>query len=538
MSNVTKTARMGQKLTAILVVSVCAAVFADVQTNTYYTVTVDGGTYSSPVSIETLDVTVEKEGEATATKSFAEVWGDFADGPAIFRKRGTGWMMSSTKMAAFTGEIRIEEGAFMVNTNLMTGPLNLTTAPTVVVSNGATFALAATSATCPAPNKNVNDDGLHLCNRFHIQGTGVGEHGAIANLLGASQQYLFRGDWTLDGDTLLCGRSMARYDLSGGPYVYMNGHTLTVRKGIGQSSNWTFCPGSAKFTEGQIIVDRAIIKPQGGSATAEWLGTADNVVTVGSWAYISFYNTKINIPWTLKMEDNSGFDTGGSTANRCDAGYTNGWNFWNGPMVIGSNVRIYGSADQKGLTPRGGISGTGPLKVITSWLNLVTPNPDYLGSIHVTDFDASISTTRKFRSGLALYTPGAYDPAAAGVTLTNAELRLMSDDVYVLPPVESYVREGTNYVFTGGGASRCASLLKTGPGTLDLISPVSVTGKLELAGGTLRFPAAKQYSTAPGLWQGTLSTNGIVNASTVSEANTAMNAYMNRPYPTYTKLGG
>ena len=69
MSNVTKTARTGRKLAAILVVSVCAAVFADVQTNTYYTVTVDSGTYSSPVSLEDLTVTVEKEGEATATKS-------------------------------------------------------------------------------------------------------------------------------------------------------------------------------------------------------------------------------------------------------------------------------------------------------------------------------------------------------------------------------------------------------------------------------------------------------------------------------------
>ena len=119
------------KLSALIATfAACALSGASaVETDTYYTVTVDSGTYSAPVSLETLDVTVEKEGEATETKSFAEVWSDFASGPAIFRKRGTGWMMSSTKMATFTGEIRIEEGAFMVNTNLMTGPLNPTTAP-------------------------------------------------------------------------------------------------------------------------------------------------------------------------------------------------------------------------------------------------------------------------------------------------------------------------------------------------------------------------------------------------------------------------
>ena len=446
--------------------------------------------------------------------------------------------MSSTKMAAFTGEIRIEAGAFMVNTNLMTGPLNLSTAPTVVVSNGASFALATTDATCPAPNKNATDEGLHLCNHFHIQGTGVDNHGAIANLLGNNQMYLFRGDWTLDGDTLLCGRSVSRYDLTGGPTVYMNGHTITIRKGISQSNRWTFCPGSARFIDGQIIVDNSYIKPQGGNASStkldSWIGDENNVLTVTNWGHLSFYNTDLKIPWKLDLKDNTGFDTGGSAGNRCDVGYTNRWNHWYGPIMVGNNVRIYGSADQKGLVPWGGIYGTGPLKVITCWLNLVTPNPDYLGSIHVTDFDSSISATKTFRSGLALYTPGAYDPAAAGVTLTNAELRLMSDDAYTLPPVEAYVREGTNYAFSGGGNVRCASLKKTGPGTFDLVSPVSVTGKLELAGGTLRFPPAIQCSTAPGLWQGTLATNGIVNATTTSQANSAMAAYMNRPTPTYT----
>ena len=118
------------------------------ETNTYYTVTVDSGTRTAPVSLETLNVTVERPGEELMVVPFAEVWEDFAGGPAIFRKRGSGWMMSSTKMAAFTGEIRIEAGAFMVNTNLMTGPQAVATAPTVVVSNGASFALAATSSTC------------------------------------------------------------------------------------------------------------------------------------------------------------------------------------------------------------------------------------------------------------------------------------------------------------------------------------------------------------------------------------------------------
>ena len=34
---------------------------------------------------------------------------------SIFRKRGTGYMLSSLGMKPFTGEIRIEEGAFVIN---------------------------------------------------------------------------------------------------------------------------------------------------------------------------------------------------------------------------------------------------------------------------------------------------------------------------------------------------------------------------------------------------------------------------------------
>ena len=110
----------------------CCAAAACAGAETVYTVTTDAGTYAAPVELDALDVTVD-DGTAVETKTFSEVYGDFAAGTAVFRKRGGGWMMSSVKMASFTGEIRVEEGAFMVNTNLMTGPLDNSTAPTVVV---------------------------------------------------------------------------------------------------------------------------------------------------------------------------------------------------------------------------------------------------------------------------------------------------------------------------------------------------------------------------------------------------------------------
>ena len=59
-----------------------------VETNTHYTVTVDDGTYDSPVSLDTVNVTVETVGAPALERPFSEVCADFGAGPAIFRKRG------------------------------------------------------------------------------------------------------------------------------------------------------------------------------------------------------------------------------------------------------------------------------------------------------------------------------------------------------------------------------------------------------------------------------------------------------------------
>ena len=468
------------------------------ETNTYYTVTVDSGTRTAPVLLETLDVVVEKDGEATVTRPFADVWEDFSGGPAIFRKRGTGWMMSSTNMAAFTGEIRIEEGAFMVNTNLMTGPQAVATAPTVVVSNGASFALAATSSTC-AQNT------LRLYNHFHFQGTGVDGLGAIANLLsGVNQCYCFNSDWTLEGDALISGDSTARFDIVDKRTVYMNGHTLTARHGLGNKW-WNFCPGSSRFINGHIIVDGMTINPQS-SWSSGWQTGAENTLTLTNSAQVIYYNTYLTIPWTLIMEGGTLFSIGGGENAKSDYGHTdNGAGRWDGPLRANGSVRIVGNSAYKGLVLSGPLQGTGPVNVGSGWLQLLADSPDYLGELNILQKTGSY-TARD--SGLGLYRPNALNPNGAGVMLSNAVLRLATDEAYKLPPVTAYVSAGTNYTFDGGtDATMYSSLVKTGEGLLDVETPMSVTGKIELAGGTLRLAPMTQstfYSLEGGLWKGAL----------------------------------
>lgn len=468
------------------------------ETNVFYTVTVGNGTHTEPVSLDTLSVTVERPDAEPQTKTFGEACADFANGPAVFRKRGTGWMMSSVKMAEFTGEIRVEEGGFMVNTNLMTGPQSVDTAPNVVVSNGATFALASTAESCPRTSAS---NGLRLYNRFILAGSGVDNLGAIANMLvDVSEQYCFNNDWTLTGDTLLSGTSRNRVDMTDKNTVYMNGHTLTIKKGT--NGQWSFYPGSSRFIDGNITVDETSFNPQSSwSNDYGWMSGPENTLTLTNNAILSYYNTSLHIPWTLVLNEGSAFCIGGIASSRCDLGYTNTFGRWNGPLIANGPVRIYGKVINKGLVLGGPMSGPGPIKAGSGWLQLLAKSPDYKGAIHIRDNEYANTS---FRSGLALYTPGAYDPGAVGVTLTNAELHLMTDEIYDLPPVSAHVAAGTNYTFSGGhSGSRYASFLKTGPGILDLESPVSVTGRLEVAGGTLRLPPLpKAYSSlAGGLWK-------------------------------------
>lgn len=480
------------------------------ETNTYYTVTVDSGTRTAPVLLETLDVTVERPGEELMVVPFADVWEDFSGGPAIFRKRGAGWMMSSTNMAAFTGEIRIEEGAFMVNTNLMTGPQAVATAPTVVVSNGASFALAATSSTCAG-------NALRLYNHFHFQGTGVDSLGAIANLLsGVNQCYCFNGDWTLEGDALISGDSTARFDIVDKRTVYMNGHTLTARHGLGNKW-WNFCPGSSRFINGHIIVDGMTINPQSSWASG-WQTGAENTLTLTNGSQITYYNTYLTIPWTLIMEGGTLFSIGGGENAKSDYGHTdNGAGQWSGPLRANGSVRIVGNSAYKGLVLSGPLQGTGPVNVGSGWLQLLADSPDYLGEINILQ---KIGSYAARDAGLGLYKPKALNAAGAGVMLSNAVLRLASAEAYKLPPITAYVSAGTNYTFDGGSdASMYSSLLKTGSGRLDIDTPVSVTGKLELAGGTLRLAPLKSqtfHSLEGGLWK-----------AVVSQEDTAASDYMN-----------
>ncbi len=247
--------------------AVCA--FAGVASNVY-TVVELGGSLAAPVSIEDLSVEVyDASTGLTTSENFSDV--SFAS-DSIFRKRGRGFVLSSLRMQSFTGEIRIEEGALVINTNNQIGvTTSAAQAPLVVVSNGASFVMSARSDTCAAKK-------LKLHNRFVIAGDGIGGIGAICNDLETDQtDYLFYGPWTLSGDASIgCTRS-SRFDF-GGTTLDLAGHQLALR-GRGGWGNMCFV-ASSRFlnsagTPVSVLVDGHSLQLQGSQGNS------------GHWDYVA-----------------------------------------------------------------------------------------------------------------------------------------------------------------------------------------------------------------------------------------------------------
>ena len=123
----------------IMTALVVSTVLLSVSAATYTVETTGSDTYAEPLAIDAASVSVD-DGSGVVVKPFSEVKDSFVAG-SVFRKRGEGYLKSSPSMFGFVGEIRIEEGGFMVITNRCLGPTASTSVKSVVVSNGASLVI-------------------------------------------------------------------------------------------------------------------------------------------------------------------------------------------------------------------------------------------------------------------------------------------------------------------------------------------------------------------------------------------------------------
>ena len=451
---------------------------ADVASNVY-TVVVNGGTRAAPVSIEGQQIEIyDAEADTTTTAEF----GSFSFKPnSIFRKRGTGYMLSSLGMSSFTGEIRIEEGAFVINTNNQMGVTTAAAnAPLIVVSNGASFVMSTRADTCAAK-------ALKIYNKFLIAGDGVDGIGAICCDNTTSQMdALFHSNWTLTDDASFGTTTTARSDYGYGD-IDLAGHVLTARR---VTETGTFCMEfGARFvnsagTPSRVVFNHQRLQFQLTSSSDTWPGDERSEIVFTNSGSFSTYANYARIPWTMRICGSVSAVPGGAASTAKTPGVLSG-NRWCGPVVLDGtgtemNISISSNYDGDGIIFTNLISGAGGITAANAALQLGCATNTFAGPL-------SVRTDTARRGFLALWHGQSLPAASAGLTVTNAMVALTAiGERYDLPPTEVYVRAGTNISFYGGSGGFVPSFRKTGPGQLDLTAPLTVTGRAEVAEGVLK----------------------------------------------------
>ena len=461
-----------------LAAAVAAAVVAQADTvSNIYTVVVSGGTLSSPVSIEDQQVEIyDAEAGTTTTASFPDVT---FKANSIFRKRGSGYMLSSLKMKDFTGEIRIEEGAFVINTNNQMGVTTAeANAPYIVVSNGASFVSATRSNTCAAK-------ALKIYNSFQIAGSGCDGYGAIC-IDNATEQidYLFYRRFTLVEDATIGSTRAGRFDFGGNKCVIdLAGHQLTICK-TGSSSG-TFCMNGCSITNSAsalscILVDNHRLQLQGAT---KFCGDSRNEVVFANSASLYIYGGGADgiTQWTMRFTGNQGatVQSSTSTPGTMSSGFK-----WQGPVVLdgaGTAPTFRGWNNLDGMIFSNYVSGAGGILARNATIQLANPTNSFAGSVGIYTDDPALT------GNLVLWHPWSLPTTCAGLFVTNAALTLVSHERYDLPQATVHVKGGTNMVFSGGSGGFAPSFRKSGPGRLDMDNPLTVTGRAEVVEGTLKF---------------------------------------------------
>lgn len=474
-----------------LVLVVCAGSigvsFADVVSNIYTVTSSSAASYTSPELLDELEVSCsDTTGKAPTTKTFAALAAEGFGGPSIFCKKGAGWLQSSVKMSSFLGEIRIEEGGFIVTTNLMTGADSYDSAPIVRVSSGATFMLRATAATCAA-NK------LKLYNEFYLVGDGFQGMGAMCSANGNSQYGpACNGPWHLESDVTIYRATSQRWDVGDTTgnkrfFIDMQGHDLRYVKANGASSSadWVFSVGTQVKNPGSILVDGQSVMFQ---ASGDFEGDASNELTFTNGCSIHMLNVNTTskpgrIPWQVRIHSGASLLCDGT---QCGYYATNA-NSFVGPIEIGSGtLKVSGEKLDaiRGTTFHQSLTGAGGLFANNCWLQFVNGGKDLTGPIVV---DGTLSTN-ELGCGLAFWSRDSVPLQCEKIALTNAQIRFVEtkEKNWNFPPLEFHVSSGEREISPAAEGGFVAGLKKTGAGTLVVSSPYSITGVTEVVEGTLR----------------------------------------------------
>ena len=457
------------KLSALLAGAAFVSVFAD---GSIYTITVPQG--------ETNEFT---EAQITAVNS-----GDYD----VLAKRGGGCLVGTNAIASFTGEIRIEEGAYWIKYN---GELGTTDGATVV-SNG-----AAIYVNTPAADLAENQLKFEY-ETFYFAGEGVNGEGAFCNRSPRDQYNFFNfANVFLTGDTLFT--SKYRVDIRASAQVAsvwnLGGHKFTY-KCVDSGGVRTFSPTWGVITNmADFVVNHASLYFSDG----RWFPEPGHTVTLTNSAQLNLscrYPKAYEGPsgvWRSGLDFSSGSVIYTEPNHRPFSNCVSGTNVLNfaGPIRLSGTVAVDGAGYGTPFTFGGPVSGSGTLKIRNQRLQFASGANTYGGKIELTGNAVT-------NSGIRLY-KGANMPPCGGqaITMSNAQLFLDENSTFNIGEVDfSGDGEIVGGLATGTVRSAMSKLVKTGDGTLVVDASLDVTGDTLIEGGTLKLGLPKVGN--PGLGEG------------------------------------
>ena len=523
MSQVTKTARMGHKLAALLAAGGLALWVRAETLYPVYTVTTEGDGIATNLLEDCTVQIVDSDGATPRQVAYADIDKSAGNFHGTFVIDAASYLMGSVTMTNFTGEIYIRRGALIVDAVGWLGVATTAQAPKLYVENGASLV-----PTCPVTR------GGKIYNELHLSGTGYNGIGAFCNRYRASHSdYCFYNSIYLEADTTIGMDSYSRVDMNGNyGRLVLNDHTLTIKDihAVRIDTKPNFCTYTARVQPGagHIVLDHVSLQVQGRNADG-WLGGPTNTLTLINNANISYYITYVPIKWTVVIgAENGGYGFSDSGDASSPANFPNRkWNSYEGPIhVDGRLYTPHHGYSYSGLSLLGDIYGNG-------WID--SPGGGWLQLGGSNTYSGTTTVRNGNYTGLALWREESASTLSAGYYVTNAPIRLVADGrrtgradlMYDLPPINYHITAGksfelgathseTNVVedltVRGGMDARIASLKKTGDGELSLLANFDITGRTEIVAGTVHLAPANTYSAAPGLWEGIFETNETVQA--------------------------
>lgn len=402
-------------------------------------------------------------------------------------KRGDGSAVGMP-ISGFTGNLIVEEGTFVLGHQYDCGADN---GGFIRVCNGATLKFEGFPKNARAiTGKTV-----------YTSGSGVDGNGVLYGA--ASWNSCEKCRFILEGDSLWVSTGEMNY-LN---FIDLNGHKLSgmttptaYRWGLSGNivTNSSSDNAIFEFTKGSLLPES--ITQFGGptckNGSVKIVPQGDDTITIRTIGGVLSY-------WPMEIGPN--VDISSNVAKEkvhlrsqpltYKDGYMHGDMTLNGKLSIGNS--FWGKGTNAIFNLQGTITGRGSIDIGTGWVNYRTTANDYVGPVTVKRDPSVLS---EFDSGIGVATRKAY--SATETTLTDSNFDFGGGQAEVKGSLNFIVSEGFTSKMTGGSytgeRTKLSDIRKTGEGTLEMTAGVTVTGRLEVAEGTLRFLPMSEHMPVVG----------------------------------------